>query len=202
MINLLTIGIDDGYFTQEFKELRLKTLLVGVLCAGKKPEDIKISIVTVDGLDGTSRALEIIKELGKEPTTSIKAIFLDGVTIAGFNFIDPEEVSTQTGIPVIVLFKTKLKLERIRVALIKHFSDWRDRYEVIERNYKRARDIITLRKNLRVSSYGLSLDEASNLISALQHVSTVPEPLRLADLIASELTRRTRILSILKQRFP
>lgn len=197
-MELLTIGIDDGYFTQEFKELRLKTLLVGVLCAGRKPDDIKMTTVVVDGSDGTSRALEIIEELERGTIADIEAVFLDGVTVAGFNLIDPEEVNVQTGIPVIVLFKTKLKLERVRVALMKHFSDWRDRYEVIERNYRRAQDVITRKKNLRISSYGVGLDEASKIISLLQHVSAVPEPLRLADLIASELTKRTCVLNILK----
>lgn len=198
MNDALTIGIDDGYFTQEFKELRLKTLLVGVLCSGKKPENIKMTTVVVDGLDGTSRALEVVEELRRGLAVSVDAVFLDGVTVAGFNFIDPEEVNVQTGIPVIVLFKTKLKLEKVRMALIKHFSDWRDRYEVIERNYRRAQEVVTRRKNLKVSSYGLDLSEVSKLVSLLQHVSAVPEPLRLADLIASELTKNTCLLNILR----
>ncbi len=198
MINPLTIGIDDGYFTQEFKELRLKTLLVGVLCVGKNPENIKMTTVVVDGSDGTLKALEIIEGLRRELASNVNAVFLDGVTVAGFNFIDPEEVNAKTGIPVIILFKTKLKLEKVRAALMKHFSDWRDRYEVIERNYWRAREVITRKKNLRISSYGLELSEASKLISSLQHVSAVPESLRLADLIASELTKHTCLLNILR----
>ncbi|MEM4829604.1 MAG: DUF99 family protein [Zestosphaera sp.] len=198
MTNTLTIGIDDGYFTQESKELRLKTLLVGVLCAGKKPKSVKMTTVVVDGSDGTSRALEIIEEFMRDFTTSINAVFLDGVTVAGFNFIDPEEINAKTGIPVVVLFKTKLKLEKVKTALVKHFSDWRDRYEVIERNYGRAQEVVTRRKNLRVSSYGLDLSEVSKLVSLLQHVSAVPEPLRLADMIASGLTKNTCLLNILR----
>lgn len=198
MNNVLTIGIDDGYFTQEFKEMRLKTLLVGVLCSGKKPENIKVTTVVVDGLDGTSRALEVIEELRKGLTTSVNAVFLDGVTVAGFNFIDPEEVNVRTGIPVVVLFKTKLNLEKVKAALINHFSDWRDRYEIIERNYGRAQEVVTRRKNVRISSYGLDLSKVSMLVSFLQHVSSVPEPLRLADLIASELTKNTRLLNMLR----
>lgn len=198
MINPLTIGIDDGYFTQEFKELRLKTLLVGVLCVGKNPQNIKMTTVVVDGSDGTSKALEIIEELRRGLAPNINAVFLDGVTVAGFNFIDPEEVNVKTGVPVVILFKTKLKLEKVRAALMKHFSDWRDRYEVIERNYGRAKEVVTRKKNLRISSYGLELSEASKLISSLQHVSAVPEPLRLADLIASELTKHTCLLNILR----
>ncbi len=198
MSDPLTIGVDDGYFTQEFKELRLKTLLVGVLCLGKKPESIRITTVVVDGSDGTSRTLEIINDLRRGSVADIRAVFLDGVTVAGFNFVDPEEINVRTGIPVVVLFKTKLKLDRVRAALIKHFTDWRERYDVIERNYRRVQEVVTRKKNLRVSLYGLGLSEASKLMSSLQHVSTIPEPLRLADLIASGLTRNTCLLNILR----
>ncbi len=198
-MSLITVGVDDGFFPHEFKELRLKTILVGVLCVGKTPRSVKINTVTVDGSDGTLKTREVVEELMNEVgVPSINAIFLDGVTIAGFNYVNPIELHEHLRTPVIVIFKTELKLDRIRRALVKHFSDWRARYEVIEENYVRSQEVLTLKKRLRVVSYGLNLSEVSRLVSALQCMSASPEPLRIADLVASELTRETTLLEILR----
>ncbi|MEM4550227.1 MAG: DUF99 family protein, partial [Sulfolobales archaeon] len=82
---LRLVGIDDGFFPPEYKELKLKTVLVGTLYRGRRPVDVKLRTVTVDGTDGTKKAIEILESLGESD-----AVFLDGVTVAGFNVVDPE----------------------------------------------------------------------------------------------------------------
>ena len=194
--SLRTVGIDDGYFPIEFKERRLKTLLVGIMCEGLRPVGVAISKVTVDGLDGTKSAAEIINELVRSKG-SVDAIFIDGVTAAGFNIIDPRDLLDTLGIPVVVVFKHHLSLSKIKAALSKHFSDWESRYSVVEAVYNQSVRLITRWRRIRLSCYGMDCYGAANIISALQTASPLPEPLRLADIVASGLTKHGPLLRVI-----
>jgi len=196
--SLRVIGVDDGYFPPSFKEGRLRTLLVGVLCEGVKPLDLRIDVVSVDGLDATSKAISLVKGLS-DAWGEVKAIFLDGVTYAGFNMVNPLLIHRVLGYSVITVFKHPLNLERIKKALMKNFSDWRSRYLVIENVYRASREVRTGWRSLRVSTYGLDPYAAAELITSLQTTSPLPEPLRLADLIASGLTKESGILDLLNE---
>lgn len=188
--SLSTVGIDDGFFPIDCKELRCRTLLVAVLCKGLQAEDVKIEPITVDGLDGTQVALKLIRRLSKAP----EVIFIDGVTVAGFNIVDPEELHSKTGIPVVTVFKHELNLKKIREALEKHFPDWGIRYGIIEKVYRHSTHVQTPWRPLRISTYGIPPYRAADYIIRLQNTSPIPEPLRLADIIASGLTRSNALM--------
>ncbi len=182
--SLNTAGIDDGFFPIECKELRCRTLLVSVLCTDMLIADVRVEPVTVDSLDGTCVAFKLVKSLSGAP----EVIFTDGVTIAGFNVVDPEELYAMAGIPVVAVFKHELNLRKIREALVKHFPDWSVRYGVIEKVYKHSKYVQTPWRPLRISAYGIPPYRAMDYIIRLQNISPIPEPLRLADIIASGLT--------------
>ncbi|MCD6324557.1 MAG: DUF99 family protein [Desulfurococcales archaeon] len=195
---LRTIGIDDGYFPIWFKERRFKTLLVGILCDGLAPVDVKAAEITVDGFDGSKAALTILEKLIPR-SGGVKAIFIDGVTSAGFNVIDPDEIFQSIKVPVIVVFKHNLKMDKVEKALRRHFRDWGERYSVIDKVYRRSKEVITRWRRLRLSCVGINCYEASALVSNLQTVSPYPEPLRLSDMIASGLTRNSRLLELINK---
>lgn len=198
MAGLVTVGVDDGFFPQEFKELRLKTVLAGVLCVGITPKSVRIDAVTVDGDDGTAKTRALVELLKNDLNSeTINAVFLDGVTVAGFNYVSPSELYSSLRTPVVIIFKTELKLDKVRRALMSHFIDWSKRFDLIEDNYARSCEVVTPKRKLRVLSYGLGLEEAVKAITKLQHLSAIPEPLRVADLVASELTRGTKLLEVL-----
>ncbi|MCD6085176.1 MAG: DUF99 family protein [Desulfurococcales archaeon] len=190
--SLRSIGIDDGYFPIEYKGMRKKTLIASVLCVNSDVENLVLELVTVDGLDGTESAVRAVRRVGVADI-----VFQDGVTIAGFNVIDPEELSAVTGIPVTVIFKHDLNLEKIYRALKKHFSDWRERYGVIFRTYSKSVKVPTPWRDIRISTVNIELSKALNYIIKLQTVSPLPEPLRLADIVASGLTKNTVLLKII-----
>ena len=191
--SLKVVGIDEGYFPPEFKRKRLQTILVAVLCDWTTPLDVKISRVTVDYDNVNDRVLEL---LGKFKVKS-DLIILDGVTYAGFNVIDPKTLNEELGIPIITVFKHNLNMDRIRTALYKHFNDWRYRFTVIWNVYSNSRIIHTPWRPLRISVYGIDENRAIDLIIRLQKVSPIPEPLRLADVIASGLTKNSGLLNML-----
>ena len=199
--SLRAIGIDDGFFPLHYKEDRGRTVLVGVLCSGLTPIDIAVEGVTVDGLDGTDAAINVLKRLTRQLREGGEdaVIFIDGVTAAGFNVIDPLKIHEHFHIPVVTVFKHPLNLERIEDALRKHFPDWSVRLNIIRSVYGSSRKVNTMWRELRLSCFGIDCFKAASLISRLQSMSPLPEPLRLADIIASGLTRDGALLEKLNK---
>ncbi|MEM0352633.1 MAG: DUF99 family protein [Sulfolobales archaeon] len=193
---LRLVGIDDGFFPPEYKELKLKTVLVGTLYRGRRPVDVKLRTVTVDGTDGTKKAIEILESLGESD-----AVFLDGVTVAGFNVVDPE-VLLSLSKSVVVIYKFEPNIEKIERALKLHFSDWRFRYDIILKAYSRSSFVRTKWKTMRIAVFGDSSVEAERLISYTQLVSSIPEPLRASDIIASAISRNPALLSKISSEQP
>jgi len=190
---LRLVGVDDGFFPQYYKELRLRTVLAGALYRGRELVDLKLSSVTVDGDDGTERVLSILRSFGR-----VDVVFLDGVTVAGFNVVNPETL-LEACAAVVVVYKFQPKLEKVEIALRKHFVDWQVRFNVIRRTYERSQIIATRWKPMRVALLGSIAEDLGRLISYLQLVSSIPEPLRVADLVASAISRNERLLKILNK---
>jgi len=183
------VGIDDGFFPPDYKELKLRTILVGTLYRGRKPVDVKLRTITVDGTDGTEKAVEILGSLGESD-----AVFLDGVTVAGFNVVDPEAL-LKLSKSVVVIYKFEPDIDRIERALKHHFSDWRFRYDIILRAYSRSSLVRTKWKTMRIAVFGDTGMGVDRLVSYTQLVSSIPEPLRASDIIASAISRNPALLS-------
>lgn len=193
--SLRTLGVDDGYFPLTYKKRAGKTIITTVACDGIKISDIRITSVTVDGLDATESVVRCLKDL----SSKYLAVFLDGVTYAGFNIVDPEVVYKETSIPAITIFKHRLNLNAISTALKNNFNDWLERYATIKKVYENSHEVQTPRGLLALSCYGIDLKEAYMLTVELQVLSYYPEPLRLADIIASGLTRSGTLLELINR---
>ncbi len=181
------LGLDDGYFPPEFKGRRGRTVLVGSVTEGTKPLDLFVEFIEVDGVDGTDQAISICSEALK--TYDLRAIITDGVTYAGFNIIDPRRLYSEVNIPVITIFRHDLDMGKVKRALEKHFSDWSFRYEVISSTYSESRKVMTRRGILRLFCLGIDFGDCVDLVSRLQTAFPEPQPLKIADLTASALSR-------------
>lgn len=176
----ITIGIDDGMF---LKGKSKWTVLVGVLFVGLKLEKIAMERVEVDGLNGTSVAWKILNRLEVKPGATV---FLDGITYAGFNFIDPVELSEKSFSHVIAVFRRRPNEERILRALKLHFLDWEIRWKVISKVSTGINEMNVRGRKLYYYSYPNSY-EAKMKIRKIAVTSKIPEPLRLADALAKEV---------------
>ncbi len=141
--------------------------------------------ILVDGLDGTDKAINLLENLG--PRNSIA--LLDGVTYAGFNYIDPYRIYRETSTPVIVFYRHRLSLERIKNALYKNFDDAWKRYSVIEKCLLDKVSFSTQWGIYEYTAVGIDVAYARELITQLELYSPEPEPLRIADIIASKTAR-------------
>src|SRR5712692_8056360 len=116
-----TIGADDGPFTKQ----DAKAPLVAALLHGPHLKQVRSGWITVDGLDATDKALQLLKGWKRVP------ILLSGVIFAGFNLIDPRVLQKKFRVPVIIVVGSKPDNRAVKRALVKHFPDWKRRWDII-----------------------------------------------------------------------
>jgi endonuclease V-like protein UPF0215 family len=173
------VGVEDGSFQ---KGVTKRAILAAVLLRGIEIENAKITNITVDGLDATERLIGIL--IGWE----FAAVLLAGVSFAGFNLIDPTVVYESFQKPVIVVLRKKPNNKMVKRALQKHFEDWDVRWRIFEKLGVAKRVIAVTGQTLYIEPVGIDFVEAQNLVKALAICSKIPEPLRVARLIARGLS--------------
>lgn len=178
--NLPIVGVEDGSFQ---KGITRRALLAVVLFKGLEIKNIKITKIAVDGLDATEKLAEVLGEW------EFATVMLAGVSFAGFNIIDPTAIHEKFEKPVIIVTRTKPDNKAVHRALQRHFKDWRIRWEVFEKLrsfYKVA--VLADEPPIYVKTIGVNVKCARNLIRALAVCGRVPEPIRVARLIARGLS--------------
>jgi endonuclease V-like protein UPF0215 family len=179
---LRVLAIDDGPHSKWLAGQQVP--LVGVVYRGAKFFDgIAFSWVTVDGLDANEAILDLLNSLHR---SDIRLLLLDGITYAGFNVVDLPKLYEESGLPVIAFLDHYPNLERIHAALEKHFPDWKLRYlRVLS-----AGKIYELKINDTIKFFqvaGLQPRIARKILRKLCVLGPIPEPLRVANTIASSL---------------
>ncbi|NJE08070.1 DUF99 family protein [Thermococcus sp. M39] len=174
------IGFDDGTFSFKSKIERDKTILIGVVMKGSQEVvGILVRWIEVDGRDATEKMIDsIVNSRFKD----LRVIMLKGITYAGFNIVDIEKLSKETGLPVIVVIRKRPDLKAMEDALRKHFPDAEERIKLLRKGGE-VRELIPER--LFYQAYGLEPKTAEEIIKITQKSSLIPEPLRLAHMIAS-----------------
>ena len=171
------IGIDDAPFNK-FKKGNV--LIVGTVFRGGLYLDGVLSTkVNVDGNDATKKIIEMINNCKFKP--QLQCIFLDGIAVGGFNVIDVKELNNKTKIPVIVIIRRNPNIEKIKKTLIR--INKRDKIKLIEK----AGSVVPVGE-IYVQLTGLSIDKAKEILKIVCTRSLIPEPIRIAHLIASGIT--------------
>jgi hypothetical protein len=171
------LGIDDGPVR---KGPGATTPIVAVMTEGTAPvESVAITEFAIDG-DGIDDFLgDWI--LGLRPVEAVQALLLDGITIAGLAVIDVEALSRRLAKPVVVVNRKDPSIHRLDRAL--SAAGLSGRAAVVERCPRAFR----LPCGLFVAAAGVGDDEAAKLVEAGRTKSLLPEPLRIAHLIARAL---------------
>jgi uncharacterized protein len=176
------LGIDDSPFS--FTE-KYTTLIGVVMRGGQYIECVLSDKVTIDGTEATQVCIRMIQKT--KHREQLRAGLLDGVCFGGFNVVDIIKVYEQTSLPLMTITRDKPDFPKIKKALQKNFSDWETRWDVI--NSGKLYKIITQHNPIFVKLAGLSLEEAEEIIKISTIRGVIPEPIRVAHLIASGITR-------------
>jgi endonuclease V-like protein UPF0215 family len=176
------LAVDDAPFRFDSE----KAMVVGVVM--RLPnylEGVLRSECEVDG-DDANKVLERMVR-GSRFQRQLKAVMLDGVALGGFNLVDIDALHDSIDVPIITVTRDPPDLVKMEAALRKHFPDWEMRYELLTR--KRLMKVDTGHKPILVSLSGIGLDEAEEMIRKSMVRGAVPEPLRVAHIIASGLAK-------------
>ena len=178
------VGFDDGPFIPRSKG---KVPVVGVVFRGGSFLDgILKTDVSIDGLDATDTLIKLVNK--SRHKKQLRVIMLKGVTIGGFNMINISQLHEKTSLPVIVVNRKMPNLKDIRNAL-KNFHDFENRWKCIEKAGKIYKMKIEKDKNIYYQFKGLKKEEVERIIRLSCTRSFIPEPLRVAHLIASALIK-------------
>ena len=177
------IGVDDGPFDPRRKG---KALLVGaVFRGGLLLEGVLSTQVGVDGRDATDRIVGMINR--SRHRGQLRLVMSDAVTFAGFNVMDLKGVWGRTGLPVVVVTREKPNMAEVKRAL-KHLPDWRERWKLIKaagRVYP-----VRLKRGIAYMQFaGISRADAERVVELTATQGLIPEPVRVAHLIATGIGR-------------
>ena len=179
-----TIGIDDGCFIPKTKGT---VDIVGVVYRGANWfEGFIHSKVTIDGLDAIEKIISMIKN--SPFYRELRVIFLDGITFGGFNVVDINKLYYLIDLPVISITREEPDLKSIEAAL-HNLPDFEVRWQSIMNSGKLIEVKIPNNENsIYIQTAGILEEDAKNIIKKMSTKSNVPEPLRVAHIIASGLT--------------
>lgn len=171
------LGIDDSAF--EFDDE--KAFLTGVVYRGTEfIEDIQCVKVRVDGEDATEMILELYEKFSNHQ--QIKAILVDGVAVAGFNLVDIDSVSEETGKPVVAVTKNTPDREDFRETMEKT-----DNYSEIFEKFPEPVEVDLNDGSCFIQFAGCGRDEAEKFVRKNLIHGQVPESIRVADMVGRAL---------------
>jgi len=176
------LGIDDSPFKFTDKHAQI----IGVVMrGGEYLECVLKEQISIDGDDATLVCKKMIKNTRHKK--QLKALLLDGVALGGFNIVDIEKVFNDTKVPVITITRDKPDFDKIKKALKKNFKDWENRWDLLSKG--KLHEVKTKHNPIFVKCMGLSIDEAKEIIKLSTIRGVIPEPIRVAHLIASGVKR-------------
>jgi endonuclease V-like protein UPF0215 family len=186
------LGFDDGAFEPRSKG---SVPVIGVIFRGGKFLDGAVRTdVAVDGTDATEKIVKLINSTRHKQ--QLKVIMLDGITVAGFNVIDIKQLHEKTGIPIIVINRKMPDIKKVEAAL-RNLDNFETRWHAIENagEIKQCavdvsdRSMSVEQRKIYFQAVGLDDTKAREIIKISTTHSYIPEPLRVAHLIAEAVTK-------------
>ncbi len=182
------IAWDDCAF--KFKDKRVQ--VIGVIFRGGRFMDGLLSTaITKDGTDATARIAGCINNSRHYDQLSL--IMLDGISFGGFNLIDIKSMNKKTGLPVIVAIRRSPNIAEFLGAM-KRLPGYKKREQCV----RNAGEVHSY-KDIFYQNVGISNEECEQIFKITCTQSNIPEPLRVAHLIASGLSRQIKHTSLHKE---
>lgn len=171
------IGFDDAPFPTDF---RGNVRLVGTICARTRLDGVVSGWVRRDGVNATQCMIEVIRN--SQFNGAVRAVLLQGIAVAGFNVVDIHRLCAELSVPVVVVTRRRPRMDRVKTALF-HTPRAELKWSWIE-----AAGEMEKLDHVWVQRAGIGIDETRALIDATTLHGNLPEPLRLAHLIAGGVT--------------
>jgi endonuclease V-like protein UPF0215 family len=171
------VGIDDAPLPSDPAD---PVPIVGAVFAGLRLEGVLVSSVTRDGFDATEAIIRAVSR--SRFREHVRLVLLQGITVGGFNVVDGIALHRELGVPVVVVSRREPDMTAVRRALLSHIPEGRDKWEVIRRLGP-----MEPCAGVYVQRVGIGGEAAESVVRRLSAHSRLPEPLRVAHLIAGAL---------------
>lgn len=171
------IGFDDAPFEHAH---RGDVRLIGVMCARTRVDGVLSGKVRRDGANATATMIAMVQR--SQFVDQVRAVVLQGIAVAGFNVVDVHALSAALSVPVLVVARRAPRMDRVREALAR-VPGARRKAALIA-----AAGPMEKCGAVFVQRVGIELDEAAALLAATTLHGHLPEPLRMAHLIAGGVT--------------
>lgn len=172
------IGFDDAPFERYHQG---QVVVVGAIFADLRLDGVVTGFIEKDGTDAAESLAALILE--SKFAGHIRLIMLQGVTLGGFNVVDAPALNKKTGLPVLIVSRVNPDMASIKKALLAGIPNGRHKWSIIER----LGDMEPV-NGIFIQRVGLNRDEAASVIHRFSVNSRLPEPVRVAHLIAGAVT--------------
>jgi endonuclease V-like protein UPF0215 family len=178
------LGIAESFV----KGLSQKSFLAGVVMRADRIIDgLSFTQVTVGGIDATQQVITLLEKLHRQ---DINVIILNGCVISWFNVIDLQEVFQASSIPLIcVTYDASEGLDKYFQELFP--TTWQQRLQTYQQNGERILVTLKTGKCVFTRYFGLSLAEVKGVLNKFTVSGAVPEPIRVARLLARTLMKQS-----------
>ncbi len=199
---VVVMAFDDGphhaedlyHSNQSPKNAKPKTTaLIGVVCRGIQLLHVSESTIEVDGTDSTEKILQLILQNPFLP--EIRLILIDSPTLGGFNPPNPFYLYEQTKIPLLLIPDRKPQ-SHIAQVYRDIFPQRTDQIEFLQKLPPLSSFKLSINTDPHITSdlyfhaIGIEISAIKEILRYLTHFSKIPEPLRIAHLIASRMREK------------
>jgi len=178
-LHVRVVGVDDGSFRRSDTWAPLAAVAVA---APDRIEAVRRGRVRVDGRDATAEILRLVRATGG--LEGLHAVLLDGAVVGGFNMVDLDRLHRALRVPIVAVTHARPEFPAIRAALRKWFPrDAARRWSLLRRH--RLFAMSPPGPPIFLAAVGCRQADAAQLIRRTIVRGHVPEPLRIAHLVAS-----------------
>jgi len=176
------LGISESFI----KGVSEESILAGVVMRADMTIDgFTFSKATVGGMDATEKILEMYRSLKRDDIT---LLLLNGCIISWYNVIDLHRVAEETELPLIcVTYNESTGLEKYFKELFP--EDWESRVEIYRKNKSRTAVKLSTGYTVYIRFIGMKMEEAKGILNKFTSHGSIPEPLRVARLLARSLVK-------------
>jgi endonuclease V-like protein UPF0215 family len=168
------IGFDDGPFA--FDQVGAVPV-VGTVFTSLQLTGVIIGQVEKDGTDATDQIVKLVA--GSKFIEHVQLVMLQGITLAGFNVVDVFRLHEQLGLPVLIVSRRLPDMAAIQAALLTQIPHGEQKWQLIKRLGP-----MEPAGRVYIQRVGLSSEEAAAVVERFAVHGHLPEPLRIAHLIA------------------
>ena len=166
---------------ESFRPDQRWSVLAGVVMRGDLVVDgLALGRASVGGDDATASIASLYRRLGRN---DVNVLMLSGCILSLYNIVDVDGLARRTKLPVVCL--TFRETSGIEEAIVKHFPQGAaGKLEAYRRLGQRQKVRLSSGHSVFVRTSGLSDREAGSVVDLLTLQGSVPEPVRVARLLA------------------